>query len=172
MSPICCSAWVITSSNNSQVMPLIQISEHFSRDELLASSTAARRGYQVQLDRWTLEQLERLVKTCLQPARDALGVPFVITSGFRPPWLNKMIKGAADSRHMYGCAADFKTPGKPLAQAFAEIRELDLPIDQLILENPPAGWIHLGIALPGQQPRKQYMMANRTADGRMEFKHV
>lgn len=148
----------------------MRISKNFSVDEFIASSTAIRLGYQFTLDRWEREQVERLVTSCLQPARDALGVPFVITSGFRPPWLNRHIRGAKDSRHLYGCAADFKTPTLPLEDAFRQIRQLDLPIDQLILEDPPAGWLHLGIALPGQKPRKQYMIATRTADGRMSYK--
>lgn len=151
----------------------MKLSANFSRDEFLASSTALRLGYKIgPLDRWTLEQITRLVTTCLQPARDALGVPFVITSGFRPPWLNAHIRGAKDSRHMYGCAVDFKTPTIPLQTSFDMIRAMNLPIDQLILEDPPAGWIHLGIALPGQTPRKQYMIATRTADGGMSYRHA
>lgn len=147
----------------------MRLSENFSVEEFITSSTAARLGYQFTLNRWEREQLQRLVMTCLQPARDALDVPFVITSGFRPPWLNKHIRGATDSRHMYGCAADFKTPTMRQRDAFNFIKALKLPVDQLILECPPQGWIHLGIALPGHKPRKQYMIASRTADGRMKY---
>ena len=151
----------------------MKLSQNFSVDEFLYSSTAARLGYKVgPLDRWTWEQIQRLVDTCLQPARDALGVPFVITSGFRPPWLNTHIRGAKDSRHMYGCAVDFKTPTMAQPKAFQQIREMNLPIDQLILEDPPQGWLHLGVALPGQKARKEYMIATRTADGRMAYRHA
>lgn len=150
----------------------MKISENFSRDEFISSATAARLGYQFSLDRWELEQIERLVHTCLQPARTALGVPFVITSGLRPAWLNRHIGGAKDSRHLYGCAADFKTPTLPLASAFKKIKKLRLPLDQLILEDPPAGWLHLGIALPGHDERKDYMIATRTADGRMTYNNA
>ena len=150
----------------------MQITKNFSVDEFLTSSTAARLGYMFTIDRYERENIERLVRTVLQPARDALGVPLVITSGYRPAWLNHAIKGAKDSRHMYGCAADFKTPGVPLAHAFDIIKDLQLPIDQLILEDPPAGWIHAGIALPGTMSRQQFMIAHRTADGRMEYERV
>lgn len=149
-----------------------KISDNFSRDEFLTSGVAARMGYQIALDRYVLENLERLVETVLQPARTAVGRPFVITSGYRPPWLNRAVKGALDSRHLYGCAADFKVPGIDLAKAFGIIKDLALPVDQLILEDAPAGWIHAGIALPGEAPRAQYMIANRTADGRMRFENV
>lgn len=151
---------------------MLQITKNFAVDEFLASDTAARMGYQFTLDRYERENIERLVKTCLQPARDALDVPFIITSGYRPVWLNGLIGGAANSRHMFGCAADFKVAQMPLKEAFDKIRALDLPIDQLILEDPPAGWIHLGIALPGHKPRKQVMIAHRTADGRMRYEEV
>jgi hypothetical protein len=108
----------------------------------------------------------------LQPIRSALGVPLVITSGYRPPWLNKIIGGAKDSRHLYGCAADFKTPTMPQETAFRKIRALNLPIDQLILEDPPQGWLHLGIDLPDYEPRQQYIIATRTADGRTTYSNV
>lgn len=129
-------------------------------------------GYEFEAGRWECEQLKRLILTCLEPARVALGVPMVITSGFRPPWLNKHIGGASDSRHMYGCAADFITPGMDQAEAFKAIRALELPIDQLILEHPPGGWIHLGVALPGVRPRKEYMIAHNDSSSRTRYDHV
>ena len=149
----------------------MKISANFSRDEFTHSDTAARLGYAISLDRYEFENIERLVNLCLQPAREAIGKPFVITSGYRPPWLNRLINGAKDSRHMYGCAADFVVPTADLEQVFSRIRALNLPVDQLILEAPHTArpWIHLGIALPRQVPRKQYMIATRTADGRMMY---
>ena len=152
----------------------MKLSENFSRDEFASSDTAARLGYAISMDRYELENIERLVNLCLQPARDAIDLPFVITSGYRPPWLNKHIGGAKDSRHMYGCAADFVVPTAELEDVFKRIRSLDLPFDQLILEAPHTArpWIHLGVALPGRKPRKQVMIATRTADGRMLYNNV
>lgn len=131
----------------------MNISENFTRDEFLHSNTADRMGYPIQIDKYVLENLTRLVETCLQPARDNIGKPFVVTSGYRPPWLNRAVGGSDDSRHMYGCAVDFKVPDTDHLQVYNRLKELDLPIDQLILEP---GWIHLGIALPGETPREQY----------------
>lgn len=150
----------------------MQITDNFTLDEFLKSQTASRRGYSIVADLWTQQQIVRLVETCLQPIRNELGVPIVITSGFRPPWLNKIIKGARDSYHMYGCAADFETPTMPLTKAFDIIRGMNLPIDQLILEDPPNGWLHLGIALPGSAPRRQFLVAHRQADGSMKYEEV
>lgn len=152
----------------------MKISDNFSVDEFISSSVAIQHGYEFTLDRWEREQVERLVRTCLQPARTSIGKPFVITSGFRPPWLNHLIKGSKNSRHMYGCAVDFVVPGTNLTDVFKRIKALDLPIDQLILEHPQSSreWIHLGVALPGQEIRKQYMIATRTADGRTIYHTV
>lgn len=147
------------------------ISDDFDIDEFTRSRMARKLGYNITLGQWEHEQIARLVKTCLQPIRSDLGVPLVITSGFRPPWLNLMVRGAQSSMHLYGCAADFKTPGTTLEGAFYRIIELDLPIDQLILEDPPWGWIHLGVAMPGQDPRKQYMIAKNTT-GTVEYSVV
>lgn len=47
----------------------------------------------------------QLVKV-LDELRDMIGCPLIITSGYRTPTHNKKVGGAADSRHMYGVAAD------------------------------------------------------------------
>lgn len=147
----------------------MRISENFTRDEFIRSEVADDLGYPVGLDKWILEQLERLVHTCLQPIRDSLGVPIRITSGYRPAWLNSFIRGARNSSHLYGCAADFETPGMDLTQAFNHIKLLNLPIDQLILENAPDGWIHLSIAMPGEIERNEFLLASRGRNGKMNY---
>ncbi len=150
------------------------ISDNFQAREFEVSGMADSMGYDFNMDRYEIENIVRLVNLCLQPARESIGKPFKITSGFRPAWLNRLIGGSKNSRHMFGCAADFVVPGTDLAQVFKRIKALDLPIDQLILEHPetPGGWIHLGIALPGQEPRKQYMIATRTADGKTVYRNA
>jgi hypothetical protein len=42
----------------------------------------------------------------LQPWRDKIGEPFIITSGYRPPAANAAAGGASNSRHLYGDALD------------------------------------------------------------------
>lgn len=148
----------------------MQISQNFSLSEFLRSDVAARRGYNLVADRWTHEQIVRLIETLLQPLRDTLGVPMIITSGYRPPWLNNMIRGSKDSRHMYGLAADWIPVGMTVPMAFKIVHNLELPIiDQLILEHNE--WIHSGLALPGQTPRKQYMIASKRADGSTRYEN-
>ena len=53
-----------------------------------------------------IENLEYLVRTALQPLRDALGYPIQITSGYRARSLNELVGGSTRSQHCAGEAAD------------------------------------------------------------------
>jgi hypothetical protein len=116
----------------------------------------------VAIDKWTTEQIGRLVATVLQPIRDELGVPVIITSGFRPAWLNRMVSGSTTSAHLYGCAADWKPVGMDLELAYMRVYNMQIDlVDQLILEP---GWIHVGQSLPGKKARHQYMQATKQGE--------
>ena len=52
------------------------------------------------------ENLTKLVVNILQPARDHFGKSITVNSGYRNPILNKLVKGAVNSDHIYGYAAD------------------------------------------------------------------
>jgi hypothetical protein len=56
------------------------------------------------------------------PIRKALGVPIVITSGYRPPDYNKKVGGKPGSRHQFFEALDMVAPGHARAQALAAAR--------------------------------------------------
>lgn len=49
--------------------------------------------------------------TYLQKARDHFGKPLIITSAYRTVTHNARERGAANSNHIYGCAADIYVPG-------------------------------------------------------------
>ena len=151
----------------------MQLSLNFDLNEFLQSNTAYDLGYILAVDDWTLEQLKRLVATVLQPIRRELGESIMITSGYRPPWLNHLIRGSKDSRHMYGLAADWHPVAMPLDIAFQRVKQMNLPIDQLILETLQGkSWIHVGIAFPGTEPRQQYMTAVDKPGGGVTYKNV
>lgn len=48
----------------------------------------------------------------LQALRDALGFPFVITSGYRSPAHNSAVGGVGDSPHVKGRAVDIRVYGE------------------------------------------------------------
>jgi hypothetical protein len=52
-----------------------------------------------------------LVFTHLQTIRNRFGRPITVTSGYRPPSINRAVGGARNSRHMYGDSVDFTVQG-------------------------------------------------------------
>lgn len=152
----------------------MKISKNFSLEEFLVSQTAIRHGKEIVATDVVKENLIRLVETCLQPIRDEFNKPLVITSGYRPEWLNVMIGGSKTSAHMDGRAADFIVVGLHTFDAATRISEMELPFDQLIHEFPdsPAPWIHLGIAKINIEPRKELLTAEKIAGMTMYQKGI
>ena len=54
--------------------------------------------------------LQNLAVRCLEPTRQHFGLPIQVTSGYRCPQLNAAVKGAANSQHLAGEAADITIP--------------------------------------------------------------
>ena len=83
------------------------ISKNFSYWEFEASETADRKGICNVINTFEVrDAVKALVETVLQPLRDNWGKPLHINSGYRCPALNKALKGAKNSQHTKGQAAD------------------------------------------------------------------
>ena len=147
---------------------MTQLTANFTLDEFLVSQTAARHGIDMTPDEDIEKNLKRLAETCMQPIRDQLAAPVIISSGYRPKKLNKLIGGSKTSVHPKGRAADFRVVGYTAREAAEIIQNMSLPVDQLILEFPESArsWIHLGIAEDGEEPRGQVLTAKRGEDGK------
>lgn len=128
-----------------------RISRHFTVAEMTVSATAARAGRVVELAEHARPNLERLCEEILEPLRASLRRPIVIISGYRPPWLNRMVGGSPTSQHMRGEAADLIVPGFTTLEVCERIIKLELPFHQLIHEFPPSGWVHVSVAPKGQR---------------------
>ncbi len=114
----------------------------------MVSVTADRNGIYNTPNTDEIEHLTTLCKTILQPARDALG-PLQISSGFRSKELNDLVKGAPNSDHRLGFAADV-IPITAGTRDLAEwvVRNVS-QFDQVILEFGTVqspNWIHLSAA--------------------------
>ena len=84
------------------------LSPHFSLKEMTDSQTAVRYGIANVPSEQEIENLRRLCQGTLEPLREALQLPVVITSGFRTKALNDRLAHSSErSQHMQGCAADF-----------------------------------------------------------------
>lgn len=149
----------------------MNLSEHFTVEEMTFSETALRHGLDNSPPDSAVENLKRLCAELLEPARALLGdVPFHVTSGYRALPVNALVGGVSNSAHLTGRACDFIPQGPDLRAAFDLIRQSELPYDQVIYEC--AAWIHLAVAADGVPIRRQALAAVRGADGRFSYQAV
>ena len=132
----------------------MNISTHFTLEEMTRSQTASRKGISNGPDVDSLNRLRLLCEHVLEPVRTLLGHPIHITSGYRSPQLNTAIGGTNRSQHCHGQAADFVCPGFGTAKEVAQaIFDSNIPYDQLIYEGT---WIHISYS---KEPRKNVLTA-------------
>lgn len=122
----------------------MNLSEHFTLEELTNSSTALRKGIDNTPPAEVVDHL-RVLASGLEAVREILGSPLHIDSGFRCPALNKAVGGVPTSAHTTGYAADFVCPafGDPLAIVKRLAEPGVLPFDQIIQEGT---WVHVSFA--------------------------
>lgn len=84
------------------------------------------------------ENMLALVEEVLEPARERLGKPIVVNSGFRCPVHNAAVGGVTNSQHMKGEAVDITCEDN---KRLAEIIEQLGKYDQLIRYKRPGGSI-------------------------------
>ena len=94
----------------------ISLSPHFSLKEFTESATARKHGLNNTPPPEAVENLRALCVQTLEPLREALGLPIIITSGYRCKTLNdKLAHSSERSQHMEGCAADFYVAQGPVS---------------------------------------------------------
>lgn len=145
------------------------LSANFTLSELAVSQTAARNGIDNTPSQADQANLKHLCVTCLQPLRDRLGRPVVVSSGYRGPQVNLAVGGSKTSAHMFGRAADIHVPGMSNMDLMLFIHNMKLPVDQVIEEF--GSWVHIGIADIGRTPRNQYLLA-RTVNGQTVYSNA
>lgn len=135
----------------------MMLSPHFSLAELTVSETAARAGIDNTPPPEIVERLKRLC-IALEAVRVRLGgAPIIVTSGYRSPQVNTLVRGAPSSQHLRGEAADFIVPrfGSPIEVCTA-LRDSGIEYDQLIYEF--GRWVHLSVA---DKPRHMALAIDR-----------
>jgi zinc D-Ala-D-Ala carboxypeptidase len=88
----------------------------------------------------------------LERVRSTLGVPVIVTSGYRSPPVNRAVGGVTSSDHTQGHAADIIAPSygsaTRVAQLLAPLVSV-LGIGQIILEGVRGKqWVHLSTHAP------------------------
>jgi hypothetical protein len=113
---------------------------NFTLSELIHSDTAVKYNINNMPDINALDNLLDLIVYCLQPIRDKLGKPIVITNGYRSFALWKKLdelgyKPSKKSQHLEGKAVDIKINGISQEALFYLVKECGVEYDQLIWEK-------------------------------------
>ena len=100
----------------------IQFTPHFELREFVVSKTARDHGFDNTPPAEAVENLRALCVHTLEPLREALGLPIVITSGYRTRELNRLlVNHSRTSQHMEGCAADFYVGQGPVSGVKSQV---------------------------------------------------
>ena len=123
----------------------MELSRFFLLEEMTRSETARREGIPNEPGAAEIGSLRALCAAVLDPLRESLAQPVKVNSGYRSPELNRRIRGAEDSQHVQGMAADLQAPGLRVLELFKRVIQLGLPFDQLIYEAKDATtkWVHV-----------------------------
>lgn len=140
----------------------MRLTDNFTLEELVASTTAQRRGIDNTPSESVKQNLRLLAEKVLQPIRNEYGHPITVTSGYRCVKLNTAVGGAKTSQHLTGCAADIKCAYTSKAYLFRLIKKMvqtgKIHVGQLIWEygsvDEPS-WIH--VSLPSATKRDQIL---------------
>lgn len=138
----------------------MNLSDHFTLEELIFSETAQRHGIDNTPPPEVQDNLRRLAEF-LEQVREALGgKPIHINSAYRSPQVNTLVGSKPTSDHVRGLAADIVCPnfGRPDA-VVQEIMASGLPYKQIIREFD--AWTHLAIPEAGEAPKREALIIDR-----------
>ena len=113
-------------------------------------------------DQKVIDNIKNLVEFILQPLRNEIDKPIIISSGYRCDALNEAVGGTKSSQHRLGLACDIKCDESEPYEIACLIYELELPYDQLILYLT---FVHVSYST---NPRKQILYNKSYRGSRIE----
>jgi hypothetical protein len=137
----------------------MQLTKHFTLQEMIASETAARHGFDNTPNATQLANLVRMAEL-LEEVRALLDKPIMINSAFRSKQVNDAVGSKDTSQHLLGCAADIRVPGMKPDEVCRAIMDSGLQYDQLIREFD--SWTHISVPTKEMTPRRQALIIDRT----------
>jgi hypothetical protein len=143
----------------------MNLTPNFTLEELTASETAERNGWDNSPNDQELANLTRLADFLEQVKVVLGGKPIMISSGLRTKKVNDAVGSKDTSQHMIGCACDFKVPGMTPDEVVRKIVASGIGYDQVIREfaTPTGGgWTHISIPnTVATAPRKQALIIDK-----------
>jgi zinc D-Ala-D-Ala carboxypeptidase len=138
----------------------VNLSEHFTLEELTASETAARNNWDNTPNATELSNLVRLA-AFLEEVKTVLGgKPVMINSAFRSKLVNDGVGSKDSSQHRVGCAADIRVPNMTPDEVVKAVIAAGIGYDQIIREFDR--WTHISIPNnPEDKPRQQALIIDK-----------
>jgi hypothetical protein len=139
---------------------MTQVTPHFTLEELTASETAERNGWDNNPNGYERDNLARLADLLEQVKVVLGGKPIMINSAFRSKQVNDAVGSKDTSQHRTGCAADIRVPGMTPDQVVKAIIASGIGYDQIIREFDR--WTHISIPNTiDTAPRKQALIIDK-----------
>ena len=138
----------------------MQLTPNFTLDELTASESAERNGWDNTPNDAELENLKRLADFLEQVKVVLGGKPIIINSAFRSKKVNDSVGSKDTSQHRIGCAADIRVPSMTPDEVVRKVIASGIGYDQVIREFDR--WTH--ISVPNSvdtSPRKQALIIDK-----------
>jgi zinc D-Ala-D-Ala carboxypeptidase len=138
----------------------VNLSEHFTLEELTNSETAARNNWDNTPNATELANLVRLA-AFLEEVKTVLGGKSVmINSAFRSKLVNDGVGSKDSSQHRVGCAADIRVPNMTPDEVVKAVIAAGIGYDQIIREFDR--WTHISIPNnPEDKPRQQALIIDK-----------
>ena len=168
-----------SAKKESELSSSLSLTAHFSLSEFQRSATAERLGVDNSIPEALIPNIKNLCEQVLEPLRDHIQAPVLITSGYRCRRLNKAVGGVWNSQHMMGEAADIQPMNCHLNLETRNLKQLEnreerssilrewaawimdnCSFDQLILEESgTAMWIHVSCKIDIAKNRRQVIIS-------------
>jgi hypothetical protein len=146
----------------------MNLTSNFTLAEMVHSTTAIRNNIDnTPKDIVIIRNLAHLCQKVLEPLRDHMGCPIKISSGYRSPELNRLVKGSKSSQHCLGQAADIVVYGRN-SEMFMFISQY-LTFDQVIWEfgtDSEPDWVHVSYSDSGN---KMQMLKAVKVNGKTKY---
>lgn len=139
----------------------MNLTPHFTLEELTASEAADRNGWDNTPNEQELENLKRLADFLEQVKTVLGGKPIMVNSAFRSKLVNDSVGSKDSSQHRIGCAADIRVPGMTPDEVVKTVIASKIGYDQVIREFDR--WTHLSVPnTEDAAPRRQALIIDKS----------
>ncbi len=138
----------------------MNLTPHFTLEELTASEAADRNGWDNTPNEQELANLKRLADFLEQVKVVVGNKPIMVNSAFRSKLVNDSVGSKDSSQHRIGCAADIRVPGMTPDEVVKSVIASKIGYDQVIREFDR--WTHISVPnTPDTAPRRQALIIDK-----------